>query len=59
MNSFVENYIQENNYCLLEYLGGHYHNRGQTANQLKNPLWKVMKERKEYLLSKVDLLKID
>lgn len=50
MNSFVENYIQENNYTILKYLGGHYHDRGQTANKMKNPLWKVMKDEKEYLL---------
>jgi hypothetical protein len=29
---------------------GHYDNRGQTANKMKNPLWKVIKNEKEYLL---------
>ena len=38
------------NYNVIEYIRGHYVNNGQEANIMKNPLWRVIENDKEYLL---------
>jgi len=37
-------------YNIIEYIPGHYITLGQDANIMKNPLWKVRENDKEYLL---------
>jgi hypothetical protein len=38
------------NYNIIEYIKGHFKNIGQNANIMKNPLWRVIENDKEYLL---------
>ena len=38
------------NYNVIEYIKGHYLNSGQDANTMKNPLWRITENNKEYLL---------
>jgi hypothetical protein len=38
------------NYNVIEYIKGHYITNGQDANIMRNPLWKVIENDKEYLL---------
>ena len=38
------------NYTIIEYIEGHTYKRGQDANIMKNPLWKIEENGKEYLL---------
>ena len=38
------------NYNVIEYIKGHYLNNGQDANIMKNPLWRITENDKEYLL---------
>jgi hypothetical protein len=42
--------IISENYNVVEYIKGHYINSGQDANIMKNPLWKIIENGKEYLL---------
>ena len=37
-------------YEIIEYINGHYLNIGQDANMMKNPIWKINENGKEYLL---------
>ena len=37
-------------YEIIEYIRGHYFNMGQDANFMKNPIWKIKENGKEYLL---------
>lgn len=37
-------------YNVIEYIEGHYFTRGQDANIMKNPIWKINENGKEYLL---------
>jgi hypothetical protein len=37
-------------YDMIEYISGHYNNTGHDANIMKNPLWKIKENNKEYLL---------
>ena len=37
-------------YNVIEYIPGHFSNLGQDANIMKNPLWRVRENDKEYLL---------
>jgi hypothetical protein len=37
-------------YNIIEYINGHYLTNGQDANIMKNPLWRVNENDKEYLL---------
>ena len=37
-------------YNVIEYIKGHYINAGQHANIMKNPLWKIIENDREYLL---------
>jgi len=37
-------------YKVIEYINGHYCTSGQDANAMKNPLWKINENDKEYLL---------
>jgi hypothetical protein len=37
-------------YNVIEYIKGHYLTLGQDANIMKNPLWKIKENEKEYLL---------
>jgi len=39
-----------NKYNVLEYIEGHYQPMGQDANIMKNPIWKILENEKEYLL---------
>ena len=38
------------NYNVIEYINGHYNCTGQDAYVMKNPLWKIIENNKEYLL---------
>jgi hypothetical protein len=38
------------NYNFIEYIKGHYLTVGQDANIMKNPLWRIIENDKEYLL---------
>ena len=38
------------NYNVIEHIPGHFLKSGQTANMMKNPLWKINENGKEYLL---------
>jgi hypothetical protein len=38
------------NYNIIEYIKGHYINSGQDANIMKNPIWRIVENEKEYLL---------
>jgi hypothetical protein len=42
--------IVSQNYNIIEYIKGHFKNIGQNANIMKNPLWRVTENDKEYLL---------
>lgn len=46
---FYHKYIIEN-YNVVEYIKGHYITTGQDANIMKNPLWRIIDNGKEYLL---------
>ena len=46
---FYHKYIIEN-YNVVEYIKGHYITTGQDANIMKNPLWRIIENGKEYLL---------
>lgn len=46
---FYHKYIIEN-YNVIEYIPGHYLALGQDAGVMKNPLWKIIENDKEYLL---------
>jgi len=46
---FYHKYIIEK-YDVIEYITGHYLRVGQDANIMKNPLWKIKENNKEYLL---------
>jgi hypothetical protein len=46
---FYHNVISET-YNIIEYINGHYLTSGQDANIMKNPLWRVKENDKEYLL---------
>lgn len=37
-------------YEIIEYIGGHYLTMGQDANVMKNPIWRIKENEKEYLL---------
>jgi len=37
-------------YNVIEYVNGHYSSIGQDANIMKNPIWKIQENGKEYLL---------
>ena len=37
-------------YNVIEYIRGHYLNSGQDANIMKNPLWRIIENGKQYLL---------
>ena len=37
-------------YHVIEYVKGHYFNMGQDANIMKNPIWRISENGKEYLL---------
>ena len=37
-------------YTVIEYINGHYLTMGQDANIMKNPIWKIKENDKEYLL---------
>jgi hypothetical protein len=39
-----------NNYTIIDYIQGHYSTLGQQAYKIKNCLWKINKNEKEYLL---------
>jgi hypothetical protein len=39
-----------NKYNVLEYTEGHYQTMGQDANKMKNPIWKILENEKEYIL---------
>jgi hypothetical protein len=39
-----------NKYNVLEYIEGHFQTMGQDANIMKNPIWKILENEKEYLL---------
>jgi len=43
-------YIMKFNYNIIEYQEGHYQTMGQDANIMKNPIWKILENEKEYLL---------
>jgi len=43
-------YIMKFNYNIIGYQEGHYHTMGQDANIMKNPIWKILENDKEYLL---------
>jgi hypothetical protein len=43
-------YIMKFNYNIIGYQEGHYHTMGQDANIMKNPIWKILENEKEYLL---------
>ena len=45
---YHKNIIQ--NYNVNEYVNGHYLSTGQDANIMKNPIWKIQENGKEYLL---------
>jgi hypothetical protein len=45
---YHENIIKK--YNVIEYIKGHYITSGQDANIMKNPLWKIKENDKEYLL---------
>ncbi len=45
---YHKNIIQ--NYNVIEYINGHYNCSGQDAYVMKNPLWKIRENNKEYLL---------
>jgi hypothetical protein len=38
------------NYNFVEYIEGHYSRMGQDANIMKNPIWRIKENEKEYLL---------
>jgi len=38
------------NYNVVEYIVGHYITSGQDANIMKNPLWRIIENEKEYIL---------
>ena len=38
------------NYNVIEYIPGHYLTVGQHANIMKNPLWRIIENEKEYIL---------
>lgn len=38
------------NYDVIEYISGHVYTTGRTANIMKNPIWKVLIDEKEYYL---------
>jgi hypothetical protein len=38
------------NYNIIEYQEGHYQTLGQDANIMKNPIWKILENEKEYVL---------
>ena len=42
-------YVSEN-YNVIDHIPGHFLKSGQTANMMKNPLWKINENGKEYLL---------
>jgi hypothetical protein len=46
---FYHKIIAEN-YNVIEYITGHYLKVGQDANIMKNPLWRIIENGKEYLL---------
>ena len=46
---FYHKFIYEN-YNIIEYIKGHYIGTGQDANIMKNPLWRIKENDKEYLL---------
>jgi hypothetical protein len=46
---FYHKIIAEN-YTVIEYITGHYLKVGQDANIMKNPLWRIIENGKEYLL---------
>jgi len=37
-------------YTVIDYVNGHYLTMGQDANVMKNPIWKIKEDNKEYLL---------
>jgi hypothetical protein len=39
-----------NKYNVIEYIKGHYIERGTDANKMKNPMWRIIENEKEYLL---------
>jgi len=45
---FHKNIIEK--YEMIEYINGHYLSLGQDANVMKNPIWKIKENDKEYLL---------
>ena len=42
--------IISDKYTVIEYINGHVNNFGQDANIMKNPLWKIKENDREYLL---------
>ena len=49
INHFYHKNITEK-YEVIEYIPGHSFQRGQDANIMKNPIWKIQENEKEYLL---------
>jgi len=43
-------YIIKHNYNIIGYQEGHFQTMGQDANIMKNPIWKILENEKEYLL---------
>ena len=43
-------HIINNKYNIIEYIPGHYLTLGISANKMKNPLWRILENDKEYLL---------
>jgi len=47
-HSYNKNIVEK--YNVIEYIAGHYMTIGQDANIMKNPIWKIKENDKEYLL---------
>ena len=47
-HNYHTNIIEQ--YEILDYIPGHYLTNGQDANMMKNPLWRITENEKEYLL---------
>ena len=47
---YYHKYLIKNNYNILDYQEGHYTRMGEDANIMKNPIWKILENEKEYLL---------
>jgi len=43
-------HIIDDKYNIIEYIPGHYSMLGTAANKMKNPIWRILENDKEYLL---------